>query len=916
MSQPGNPNDKNNNAKRDFGKRSDPSQKGPASQSGNPAYKSRGDDRAQQTQRFSDRGSQAPNSGRPGQSADDQTRRVPHPGTDQMRRASQADDQTRRVTRPGAEQTRRSSPVDDQTRRGPRPSEGSEGDRMSATQRVSSLLWDGITGKPATTPHPKSIRKPETLTPEAETVAIELHRRLHGKPSHAWSKRTWYSSISGGLLMVLKIILVVLLTVAILIGGFGGGMLVGYLSSTEFVSTIDLVNSDSVQTTFVYDEDNNVIAKLKGSDNVDRVTISFSDIKDTYIDEAIIAIEDERFYEHDGIDVQRIASAILSAVVNSGSPTHGGSTITQQTVKMMTGEDERSAQRKVQEWFKAMDLEQDLSKDEIMEYYINLAPMGNNYIGVQAAALNYFGKDAKDLTLSECAFLAGIPKSPSYYNPLRESGKRNAMRRMRIVLGKMYELGKITKEQYDDALNSELVFKERATSSGTAINSYFVDYAISEVISDLMKQRNITRDLAVSLVYSSGYKIYTTEDPEVQAVLDATYQTKELFQSDPAAIENYPEKPQSGSAVIDVSDGSIAGLQGGYGVKVSNLILNRATDIARQPGSSIKPLIDYAPAFESGLIVPTTMYSNDRLHLDPNNPDNPWPNNADGGYGGSVTIRYAIRNSLNVVAVQVWTDLNKKQNGLPLLYLKDVGIDRTTEIYPSTAIGGFNVGMSPLEMASAYATFAYGGTYREPYSYTLVLDSEDNVVIDKTEINKSRKVYSPQVCFVLTDILKSVITGGTAAGTVMPINNSSGDAIAVAGKTGTTDDNLDKWFCGYTPYYAASTWYGFDNRLSRQEIDVRSDRQNAMRIWNDYMQKIHTNLPGMDFPRPEGIIEKTVCTVSGNLATGDCFTAGTAITDFFIEGKPIMPSVSCTLHIPTPVPPPPQAPTDPVIPAP
>jgi penicillin-binding protein 1A len=788
---------------------------------------------------------------------------------------------------------------------------------MSATQRVSSLLWDGITGKPNTTARPKSPRKPETLTPEAETVAIELHRRLHGKPSHVWSKRTWYSSVSGGIMIVLKILLVTLLTVGILVGGFGGGMLVGYLSSTEFVSTVDLVNSDSVQTTFVYDEDNNVIAKLKGSDNVDRVTISFSDIKDTYIDEAIIAIEDERYYEHDGIDIQRIASAILSAVVNSGSPTHGGSTITQQTVKMMTGEDERSAQRKVQEWFKAMDLEQDLSKDEIMEYYINLAPMGNNYIGVQAASLNYFGKDAKDLTLSECAFLAGIPKSPSYYNPLRESGKRNAMRRMRIVLGKMYELGKITKEQYDDALNSELVFKERTTSSGTAINSYFVDYAISEVISDLMKQRNITRDLAVSLVYSSGYKIYTTEDPEVQAVLDATYQTKELFQTDPAAIENYPEKPQSGSAVIDVSDGSIAGLQGGYGTKVSNLILNRATDIARQPGSSIKPLIDYAPAFESGLIVPTTMYSNEHLCLDPNNPGTPWPNNADGGYGGSVTIRNAIRSSLNVVAVQVWTDLNKRQNGLPLLYLKDVGIDRTTEVYPSTAIGGFNVGMCPLEMASAYATFAYGGTYREPFSYTLVLDSEDNVVIDKTEINRSRIVYSPQVCFVLTDILKSVITGGTAAGTVMPISNSSGDGIAVAGKTGTTDDNLDKWFCGYTPYYAAATWYGFDNRLSRQEIDVRSDRQNAMRIWNDYMQKIHANLPGMDFPRPEGIVEKTVCTVSGNLATGDCITAGTAVTDFFFEGKAIMPSVPCTLHIPTPaptpVPPPPVAPTDPVV---
>lgn len=779
------------------------------------------------------------------------------------------------------------------------------------------MLWNGITGQSENeVARPHADRRPDTLPPEVETVAIELHKRLHGKPSHAWHRRSWYSSFRGGVLLVLKICLVLLLTVSFLIGGFGGGMLVGYLASTEFVSTGDLVNSESIQTTFVYDEDNNVVAKLKGSDNVDRVTIAYGDVKDTYIDEAIISIEDERFYEHDGIDVQRIASAILSAVVNSGSPTHGGSTITQQTVKMMTGEDQLSAQRKVQEWFKAMDLEQNLSKDEIMEYYINLAPMGNNYIGIQAAALNYFGKDAKDLNLSECAFLAGIPKSPSYYNPLRESGKRNAMRRMRIVLAKMYELGHISQEEYENALNTELVFKERTTASTTSINSYFVDYAISEVVSDLMQQRNIKRDLAISLVYSRGYKIYTTMDPEVQSVLDATYAKTDLFQTDPVAIENYPEKPQSGSAVIDVADGSIAGMAGGYGVKVSNMILNRATDIARQPGSSIKPLIDYAPALESGLIVPSTTYSNERLHLDPNNPDNPWPKNSDGNYGGTVTIRNAIRTSLNVVAVQVWNTLNDSQYGLPLLYLYDVGIDRTTEIYPSTAIGGFNVGMSPLEMAAAYATLACGGTYREPYSYSMVLDSDNNVVLDKTQNIKSRKVYSPQVCFLMTDMLKAVITGGTAAGNVMPIQNSSGESIAVAGKTGTTDDNLDKWFCGYTPYYAAATWYGFDNRLSRQEIEVKSDRKNAMRIWNDYMQAIHVSLPTADFPEPEGLVRKTVCTVSGNLATQDCQNAGTAVTDYFIEGKPIMPSNPCTVHIPTPAPtePAPPPPVDPAVP--
>jgi len=481
------------------------------------------------------------------------------------------------------------------------------------------------------------------------------------------------------------------------------------------------------------------------------------------------------------------------------------------------------------------------------------------------------------------------------------------MRRMRIVLGKMHDLGKITDAQYEEALNTELVFKTKSSTTSTAINSYFVEFAVDEVIRDLMEQRNISYNMAWNLVHNSGYKIMTTLQPTVQNTLDSTYTKQDLFQKDPAAIEDYPEKPESGMVVIDVKNGSIAGMQGGYGTKEQNLVLNRAVDIARQPGSSVKPLIDYAPALQSKLIVPTTTYLDAQLCLNPDAPGTPWPKNSDGNYSGVVTIRTAIRKSINVVAVQVWDDLNGQLDGLPLLYLKDVGIDRTDEVYPATAIGGFNVGMSPLEMAAAYATFANNGVYTEPYAYTKVLDADGNVVLEKTPV--TRTVYTPETCFLLTDMLEDVVTGGTAAGHVKSIANASGEGISVAGKTGTTDDNKDKWFCGFTPYYAAATWYGYDNRL-RSTVIPKADRSNAMDIWNDAMQQIHLNLPGLNFTKPDTIISLTICTESGNLATEDCKTAGTAVTDYFISGDALTPSTPCTLHVPTPTPTPdPSAPS-------
>ena len=809
-----------------------------------------------------------------------------HPNGRASRQPSGKNKNNQRAPRTGS--APKQAPVSDATM--PRSSSGSA---APGTGYSRDQVYDRSRAKAAAAAAQKRSTIP--CAPEDSALADELRSRLKGKPTRAAHNRHWYVEVMQACLTVVKTLLILLLCVAFLIGGFGGGMLIGYISTTNRLSIADISMTDSVETSFVYDSNGTVIAKLTGSENVDRIYVAYTEVKNTYIDEAIMAIEDERFLEHSGIDVQRIGSAVLSALFNGGTASHGGSTITQQTVKLITGQDQRSTQRKVQEWFSAMTLEQQLSKDEIMQLYINLAPMGNNYVGIEAA-------------LAECAFLAGLPKSPSYYNPLRESGRRNAMRRMRIVLTKMYELGNITQEEYENALNTELVFKTKSTSSATSINSYFVEYAVSEVISDLQHERNISRTLAATTVYNRGYHIYTTMEADVQSVMDEAFTTQSLFQTDPESLEDYPEKPQGGMVVVNVKTGAIAGMQGGYGEKTVNLGTNRAVDAKRQPGSSIKPLIDYAPAIELGRITPSMIYDDKESHLDPSNPDKVWPKNSDGKFKGPMTIRQAVSSSRNTIAVMVWNDVGPE---MALWFLNEVGIDRLTEQYPSTAIGGFNTGMSPLEMAAAYTTFATGGLYTDPYAYTKVLDSDGNVVLE--HVANPHRVYREDTSFLMTSMLQDVITSGTAKNKVMPILNTNGENIAVAGKTGTTDDNVDKWFCGYTPYYSAAVWYGYDNRLRTTEIP-KGDRNNAQLIWNFVMQRIHTDLPGAEFVIPDNVTKETVCTASGMKATDYCKEAGTDLTDYFIVGNYLTPQNDCTYHLaPTPTPEPSPTP-DPNIP--
>ena len=759
----------------------------------------------------------------------------------------------------------------------------------------------------------KKQRSTKPVAPENSALADELRSQLKGKPTKCGFNRSLTHEVAGFVWDILRVVIVAVLCLCFTFGGFGAGMLLGYASTTKPLSIGDLTSAEKSQTSFVYDIENNVIAKLTGAENVDRIYVSYSDIKDTYIDEAIISIEDERFREHSGIDIKRIGSALISAIANGGSATHGGSTITQQTVKLISGQDEHSTSRKVQEWFSAMQLEQNLTKDEILELYINLAPMGNNYVGVQAAAMNYFGKNASELTLPECALIAGLPKSPSYYNPMRESGRRNAQRRQRMILGKMYELGYITEQEYNDALNTELEFKQRSTDRTSAINSYFCEYAISEVIGDIAEARGISRTLAASMVYNRGYHIYTTLEPNTQVILDEAFKDPDLFQTDPDRIADYPEKPNGSMVVINNATGAIAAMAGGYGEKTMNLTLNRAVSTHRNPGSSIKPLIDYGPAFELGLIAPSSIRYDEPKHLDPTRPDAEWPVNYSRTYSGAVTMRTALTASLNTIAVELWTEVGGET---ALWYLKQVGIDRTSEgAYPSQAVGGFSKGMTTLEMAGAYHTFAAGGTYTEPFAYTQVLDSEGNVVIKSDPI--SYRVYSEETCFFISDMLKSVVNNSTPSDWGSgQLTSYDGGVIDTAGKTGTTSDNIDKWFVGFTPYYTAAVWYGYDNRLRQTEIP-QNDWGNAVKIWLWCMYNIHDGLPSASFYKPDTIITASVC-MSGYYPTDACRADenNLVFTDYFVSGSYICPTDNnpCPVHVaptPTPSPTPTGAPPDP-----
>ena len=661
------------------------------------------------------------------------------------------------------------------------------------------------------------------------------------------------------------IILIILLCLA------GAGVFAAiFFGDTWNISEEDLVIK--MQNSYTYDKDGELLHELAGEEN--REIISLSEMGE-YIPEAFVAIEDERFYQHSGIDIKRTAGAIVTYILNGGNSSFGGSTITQQLVKNLLKDDEDSIERKIREWSRAYKVEQMLSKSQILELYLNEIFMGGTVYGVESAANYYFDKSADELSLAESAFLAGINHSPNYYNPFNgDDNEEDIKTRTKTVLGQMLtvtdENGQtfINQEQYDEAIaevNEGLAFKEGKFSSTSDLSFLEVD-AINQVIEDMMEEYDMDEDAAKARVYNNGYKIYTTQDNDIQDRMEEEYLKDKYIReaTDEKAAEG--AHTQSGMVIIDHSTGQVVAEVGGLGDDSPTYGTNRATSMTnggRQAGSSIKPLVAVAPGLENGVITAATVYDDSPTDFGNYPPENST------GYLGLITVRKAIANSSNVVNVKILSNVGVS-NGVE--FLNELGMTQYNEDDEmlSLALGGTAHGTTPLQMAAAYATIARGGEYIEPTFYTKVEDLDGNVILEAKQ--ETRRVMSEGNAYILSNILTSPVTEGTAW-------MCSISGMDVAAKTGTTNSKKDRWLCGFTPYYAAATWFGYDYP---EVVSMPNLPDNpAMVIWSAIMDDIHEDLEGKRFERPDNIVTAKICTDSGKRATKECTHT---YTEVFVQG--------------------------------
>ncbi len=712
------------------------------------------------------------------------------------------------------------------------------------------------------------------------------------------------------IITLVKVVLISFIALSCAMAGLLGGAIYGWLKTAPKVDYESLISKMN-QTTFIYDAKGNVISKLTGKDNKDSEPISY-DQAPKFLTGAIIAVEDERFEDHPGVDILGIINAGVSYaksfILPNAKQARGGSTITQQVIKNITENNERTVQRKVQEWAAAIDLEHKLQKWQIMEMYMNYSYWGNGCRGVQSASKKYFGKDVWDLSLAQCALLAGITNNPGGNNPFTESGRTRAKERQELILKLMLEQGKIDQRQYDQAVAEPMVYAEQTASAKVLnVQTYFVDQVISDVKQALMKEKNLTSSLAANLIYNGGLKIYTTQDPDMQAAMDEVFLNDDYFPTgNNNTAKKYNEHPQASMVILDAQNGQIKAIYGGYGKKEASNILNRASQIERQPGSSIKPIAVYAPSIDMGLITPATIIDDVPVYMRGNDQtatqaqkEGEYPKNFDKKHDGLTSVRNGLKASINVVAAKIWNDFLKPDNSMA--YLKKVGIDKDEGYLAPLVLGALKNGVSPLQMAAAYVPFVHKGMYYEPTSFTQVKDSEDAVLLDKKP--KYNTAYSEQTASLMADMMQEVTKGqtspyphgGTAAGYV----TEKTIGMPVAGKTGTTSDNLDKWFVGYTPYYTAATWYGYDNKVG--QITLQSSESNqALKIWAAVMSKVHKNLEKKGFTLAPGLVKKKICIYSGKIATALCAAdpRGNATKEeLFIKGTEPKDDDLCTLHV-------------------
>ena len=753
----------------------------------------------------------------------------------------------------------------------------------------------------------------------------------------------------------IRVLFVSLIALCIGVTCLGIGSFRGVIDNAPDVNDIDIMPLG--YATFLYDDQGNQIRKL-AAPNSNRLPVTLDQIPED-LQHAVVAIEDERFYEHNGIDVKGILRAGVKAIT-TGDFSEGASTITQQLLKnnVFTNWTSESTwlekfTRKFQEQYLAVQVEKKTDKNTILENYLNTINLGAGAYGVQAAARQYFDKDVWDLNLSECATLAGITQNPTRFNPI--VNPENNQKRRKEVLQHMLDQNYISKKQYKAALADDVYSRiqaaqEKNSSTENTVYTYFEDELTDQIINDLMNIKGYTKTQATNLLYSGGLKVYTTQDSNIQTILDEEYAdpsnypdevqyeldyaltvtdpdgnqvnySKEMLQlyfqnEDPsfdllfdspeegqtyvdrykenilangskvvAERVNFAPQPQSSMSVIDQQTGYVKALIGGRGEKTASLTLNRATDTTRQPGSTFKIVSTYAPALnEKGMSLATTFEDEPYEY-----PDGSPVNNATRSYNGTTTIRTAIQNSINVVAVKCLEQVTPE---LGLQYLDNFGFttlahgteadtDANGNVWSdanlATALGGITRGITNIELCASYAAIANGGTYIKPIYYTKILDHNGNVLIENTSAGRS--VIKESTAYLLTSAMEDVVKKGT--GTACQLDN-----MAVAGKTGTTEAYNDLWFVGYTPYYTCAVWSGYDNNEKLPDYA----RNFHKTLWKKVMTRIHEGLPEKDFTKPASVEKLSVCSETGLLPRAGC----PVITEYFDVGT--MPTEYCEEH--------------------
>lgn len=592
---------------------------------------------------------------------------------------------------------------------------------------------------------------------------------------------------------------------------------------------IDLNDFTLNQSSIIYYKDPNgdyqKLTTVKSSEN--RIWIDGDQIPQ-HMKDALVAIEDKRFYTHKGVDWFRTAHAALNMF--TGGSTFGGSTITQQLIKNLTQQDDITVQRKLLEIFQALDLEKNYDKDEILEYYLNAVYFGEGCYGVQTAAQTYFGKDAKDLSVAEAASIVGITNLPTYYDPFYSV--ENNKERQENVLREMYKQGYLKKAEYEEAKNEELDFVRGENSPSTSnVYSYYEEVVLSDVIGDLAKAKGISRNAASQLVHNAGYEIYACIDKDIQAKVDAIYTDPEKL---PKTYGSTKSQLQSAIVIIDQATGEIKALRGGTGDKTINYGLNRATGTTRPPGSSIKPIAVYGPAVEYGLISPSTLVlDKDEKHVQLTHTS--WyPKNSPPGYDGIITITTALQKSKNTVAAQI---VDKLTPSASLEFLRSrLGVTSLIDSdadYAAMALGEPHYGITVREMAQAYTALANDGVFTYSRTYTMVKDRSGKIILDNQP--QTIQAFSQNTARTMTYMLNNAATYGTG-------HESRLSNMPVAGKTGTTSANRDRWFCGYTPYYTCAVWTGYDTPET-----MAFSGNPATQIWQKVMSAVHADLPRKEF---------------------------------------------------------------------